>query len=388
MRHLATAIVLVVGPLTAFAEETEKLVIHEWGTFTSLQDEAGRSLGGINTDDEPVPAFVHRVGNEALLKQPTANVVSARPDITMRLETPVVYFHPPRGATLPITLDFKATFNGGVLNEFYPLATATAPAGPLQHDTVSTLTWRNLQVGVKGDGPETDDHVWLAPRRVRAANVRSENGETERYLFYRGVGHLESPLIMTSHEGASAPSYWVRREKGLPPESALWLVSVQVDGRVAFSRTSPMTWSMNTMDGRAFMIGARPSLHHENPDKLKQSMKDVLISEGLFEDEADAMLATWEQSYFKTPGQRVFFIAPRAWVDRVLPLEVSVPADITRVFVGRIELVTAEQRALLARIKEGRDVLNAYRALGRFRDALVVDAGVVEQVTAALPQVP
>ena len=30
------------------------IVVHEWGTFTSLQDELGRAIGGINTDDEPV----------------------------------------------------------------------------------------------------------------------------------------------------------------------------------------------------------------------------------------------------------------------------------------------------------------------------------------------
>src|SRR6266700_8436110 len=28
------------------------LVIHEWGTFTNLQDESGKSVGGINSDDE------------------------------------------------------------------------------------------------------------------------------------------------------------------------------------------------------------------------------------------------------------------------------------------------------------------------------------------------
>jgi len=37
----------------------EKLVVHEWGTFTSLQDENGKALGGINVDDEPVPDFVY-----------------------------------------------------------------------------------------------------------------------------------------------------------------------------------------------------------------------------------------------------------------------------------------------------------------------------------------
>jgi hypothetical protein len=32
------------------------LVVHEWVTFTSLQDEQGNAIGGINTDDEPVRA--------------------------------------------------------------------------------------------------------------------------------------------------------------------------------------------------------------------------------------------------------------------------------------------------------------------------------------------
>ena len=44
--------------------------IHEWGTFTSLQNEAGEAVGGINTDDEPVPPFVHRLA-DFLLLQPT-----------------------------------------------------------------------------------------------------------------------------------------------------------------------------------------------------------------------------------------------------------------------------------------------------------------------------
>jgi hypothetical protein len=35
-----------------------QLKVHEWGTFTSLQDERGTAIGGINTDDEPVPLFV------------------------------------------------------------------------------------------------------------------------------------------------------------------------------------------------------------------------------------------------------------------------------------------------------------------------------------------
>src|SRR6476659_1533160 len=53
------AMVLGIGSLTVRAQV--RIVVHEWGTFTSYQDESGRAIGGINTDDEPVPAFVHRV---------------------------------------------------------------------------------------------------------------------------------------------------------------------------------------------------------------------------------------------------------------------------------------------------------------------------------------
>jgi hypothetical protein len=49
---------LLLAGMRAGAEE--KWAVHEWGTFTALQDESGAAIGGINTDDEPVPPFVHR----------------------------------------------------------------------------------------------------------------------------------------------------------------------------------------------------------------------------------------------------------------------------------------------------------------------------------------
>ena len=54
--------------------------------------------------------------------------------------------------------------------------------------------------------------------------------------------------------------------------------------------------------------------------------------------EAEAMLNTWKASYFQKPGLRLFYIVPRAWTDYFLPLEFSVPARVTRVIVGRVDL--------------------------------------------------
>jgi hypothetical protein len=38
--------------------DDKAVIVHEWGTFTCLQDENGQAVGGINVDDEPVPQFV------------------------------------------------------------------------------------------------------------------------------------------------------------------------------------------------------------------------------------------------------------------------------------------------------------------------------------------
>src|SRR4029077_20012029 len=78
----------------------DRLVIHEWGTFTCLQDETGQSVPGGNTEDEPVPAFVHRISD--LVPRPSElapvyykGVPRSHRQVRMRLETPGLYFYPP-----------------------------------------------------------------------------------------------------------------------------------------------------------------------------------------------------------------------------------------------------------------------------------------------------
>ena len=62
-------------------------------------------------------------------------------------------------------------------------------------------------------------------------------------------------------------------------------------------------------------------------DRLTAAMHGELTAAGLYEDEASAMLATWRQAYFRQPGLRLFFVVPRAWTDRILPLRVSQPCE-------------------------------------------------------------
>jgi hypothetical protein len=374
-----TRFVLLVAALSlaanvAVAAENDTLQIHEWGTFTCLQNDKGKELTGINIDDEPVPDFVHNLA-PFILSQPVLTdrhwqyrmkgAPRHHPQVTMRLETPVIYFYPPKGQSKPKSVDVNVQFRGGWLTEFYPEAKADAPGlrdggfafRDLTPKTTGSLAWENVQVGAEGAGPETTENVWLAPRKVSAANVTAASGESERYLFYRGVGHIRAPLRLA--RGMERNEIEVfgnfdevlgENERATIPRA--WLVEVLGDGKARFRKVAPLEV---TGDSEMRVGGLRTdSLEepHGNLAALRQDMHAALVEEGLFADEATAMLATWDRAYFQSPGLRLFFIVPRPWVDHYLPLEVSEKADVERVMMARIELVTEDQKALLERLAQ------------------------------------
>lgn len=417
---LRSAIVLTIGLLASAIVTGQEsrpngpLVVHEWGTFTSLQDELGNAIGGINVDDEPVPNFVHRVaGNLVLRSQATTNLFAkslprSHPDVTMRLETPVVYFHPAPGVATPLRVNVEVAFPAGWLSEYYPHAEVEAPGvkgstfGPLTAATTGRLKWHELQVGTDAAGPETNSPVWLAPREVEAANITAAGGESERYLFYRGVGHVDSPLRVSREDAsdklvvtANFPAVGTDKESELVVP-ALWLVEIRDDKSCAFRTLEAVRI---TNDGKPRQVAATSATFDdaqfsaEKIDRLSASMRTALIDDGLNADEADALLRTWRASYFESPGLRLFYLLPREWTERLLPMKVSVDAKIVRTMIGRVEIVTPRQRELLGQIVAGPPSnalwMNqpavscaapptpvdyaAYQSLGRFRNALVLD---------------
>ena len=57
------------------------------------------------------------------------------------------------------------------------------------------------------------------------------------------------------------------------------------------------------------------------------------------------MVETWRDSWFEE-GSRLIYIVPAAAIDAMLPLRIDpAPSQTARVFVGRIELVTAETKS-------------------------------------------
>jgi hypothetical protein len=352
-------------------EAPDKWALHEWGTFTSLQSEQGGTIGWINTEDEPVPGFVHRLRRSLLVPiDDLAPVLSkgapeVHPDVLVRLETPVVYFHPPKGARLPVTLDLRVQFRGGWLTEYYPDGQSVAPGldprdagfGRIRADAVGSLEWKGLKVGKDSGFPETKEAVWLAPRNVKAAAITAASGESERFLFYRGVGYLTAPLAAVQSEDGASYSIRGRLPAELSPKAPIgiprmWLADIRENGSAAF-RALPPASLPGELDAEIARIPSGFSEGDYSPARmldLRKDMREGLIADGLFADEADALLNTWQASYFQAAGLRLFFLVPRAWTDHVLPLTSTLPCEMTRVMVGRLELVTPGQRGCLKRI--------------------------------------
>lgn len=356
------------------ARRSDRFLAHEWGTFTTLQDEDGKELHGINIDDEPVPGFVHNL-NPFLLSKP---LLSSRhweyrqkaaprhhPLVTMRLETPVIYFYPPEGTLEPLTVDVFVRFQGGWLTEFYPRATPHAPLlkdgvfdfGQLTPDTVGSLTWTDLAVGGRAEGPQTDEHVWLAPRQVDSAGITTQEGESEKYLFYRGVGCQKAPLRISLHRQEGTIAMRSRMSPVLFGErkakfATLWLAHVRPDGASAFRTLDGFDASR---DDQKILRDAsyrfeKDEYRSDNKERLQAAMHAALVADGLFPDEATALLSTWQRAYFTSPGLRVFYLVPRSWTDAYLPISITPAPELVRTMMGRIELISDEQRQMLGEL--------------------------------------
>ena len=361
------------------AKAADSLVVHEWGTFTALQNEKGEALPGINIDDERLPWFVHNLHPWVLDRARSYGAIQMKgaperhPYVTLRLETPVLYFYPPKDAKLPLTLDVDVAFQGGWLTEFYPHADADAPGlkqneftfGRITADTDGKLAWHKVQVGTKAAGPETESNVWICPRKVNSVSVTvpkqtskdEAEAESEKFLFYRGVGNRPVPLCVTHDEAkhefsiaANCSDVFGCKTSGPVPNA--WLVHIRSDRTVAYRALKPFTLSANDKSVLATTSStfADDQYSAGHLQDARAEMHQALVREGLFADEATAMLDTWQRAYFNSPGLRLFFLVPQAWTDAVLPLKLSQEARITRVMMGRIELISPEQRSLLKKL--------------------------------------
>jgi hypothetical protein len=176
----------------------------------------------------------------------------------------------------------------------------------------------------------------------------------ENYLFYRGWGHFspglhtivsqDESLLLRNDTGAEIPYLLVFEKRA---DSVLWKAcqSGLKAGQQVVIRENELA-----------------ALNEKFPEPVYDSLKSGLLSQGLLESEASAMIQTWWTSYFESEGLRVFWVLPRAVTDRILPLDVKpAPEKTVRVLVGRSEILRprAERMWLDAANRKSSDPFNS-----------------------------
>jgi hypothetical protein len=243
----------------------------------------------------------------------------------------------------------RVTFPQGNLTEWYPQAS---------RESGGTLEWKNLKIE-PGTSPalpmEPAASRYYAARAVDAAPV-ADGSQHEKFLFYRGVGKFKVPIsARVSEDGKIAIS-----NRGVDPVPMMMLFENR-GGHIGYRPAGALATDSVTLD--------RPRLDAAMP-QLRSDLQNALIAAGLFPKEAQAMVETWRDSWFEE-GSRLIYIVPAHTVDELLPLQVDpTPVRTTRVFVGRIELITpatmaAVQQAMAA---NDRSIVTRY---GRFIDPIL-----------------
>jgi hypothetical protein len=274
---------------------------------------------------------------------------------TVRMETPVIYFYAHEDLTVSVGVDFQE----GVITDWFPAPTvkpnaiAVAPGGP---SVFSRISWKNVHVspGAAPDFPrESATSHYYAARDTDASSLLA-GPESERFLFYRGVGQFAPPLNARVQDDGSV----VVVSAGAWPVGAV-VAFENRGGRMAHRLYRDIGWEQTLA----------PLALEDESEGPAADLASILTASGLYQKEAEAMVRTWRDSWFEE-GARLFYIAPTEVVNGTLPLTISPsPSSVARVFVGRVELVTPETKRDVA---HGLQISNAavIRAYGRFLDPI------------------
>jgi len=299
--------------------------VHEWGTFTSIAGAQGKAIVWMpQREKDDLPSFVEHLQN---------NHFKGGLQGTVRMETPVLYFY----AVHPTTVSVQVRFAQGFLTEWYPHAVSPLTKSQLSEPIVDLksssglLTWNLISVDPmeRGNFPrEAAESRYYAARETNASPLTvfsSKGPQHEKFLFYRGVSSFDVPVSTTPMNGNRV---YVSN-----------LTQTQIPQAILFERRGVRLGYRVVGSIQNSMIIDPPELNGDI-NSLSRDLEKILVEEGLHADEAHAMIETWNDSWFEE-GTRLLYIVPRDFVDSVLPLKISpAPSKVTRVFVGRIEVVT------------------------------------------------
>jgi hypothetical protein len=332
------------------------LTAHEWGTFTSISGPDGRPMDWLTLSGSTnLPAFVEHF-RDVKFKGGLRG--------TVRMETPVLYFYSARETTVSVDVSLSR----GLITEWYPHADSVNPTLTTRDfslynlKSAAAISWNAVHIDphAASDFPADDSaNPYYAARQTSSAPlsvVQSAGLQREKFLFYRGVAAFTPPLSATL---SSDDALHLQNSSAKPISDVILFVrrGEKLGYRVLGPLRDEASLSFPALGGSL--------------DSLASHFEGVLISQGLYPDEAHAMLETWKSSWFEE-GSRLVYIVPRPFVDSVLPLNIKpAPIKTVRVFVGRLELITpTTQQTVESALATGDSVTLA--KYSRFLDPILV----------------
>jgi hypothetical protein len=331
---LASAVLSLALRSTRARPAYSGLIAHEWGTFTSVAGPDGRAVEWCPlTGSTDLPSFVEHFRNAGFKRGLRG---------TVRMETPVLYFYSRREESVSVNV----TLAKGVITEWYPHASRVEPNANLwdrslyQQRSDGSIAWDAVTVAPSQTASlpvdQRQNHYYAA-RQTTSTLLRvntSSGDQYEKFLFYRGVStfsvpisvklDVENKVLVENRSGEVMANTILFERRGQN-------VGFQINGALR------KQVQLNAPE----LTGAFSSLTHD--------LEGILVAQGLYQNEAQAMVQTWRDSWFEE-GSRLLYIVPREFVDSVLPLSIKpAPTETTRVFVGRLELVTPATQEAVAR---------------------------------------
>ena len=343
------------GFMRAAPSDPAGMVVHEWGTFLAMNGSDGISLDGMYHEEHALPPFVHARSKDQL----------HLPMSLIKGETPVIYFYTRQPSRVQVDVDFPT----GLWTQWYPQATTVSPGivqvGSPLRTRDGRISW-NVDVWPASSGPANSgpansepansesansewarvpptnaDALWNHARDVDAGYVSTVTApgvarEWERFIFYRGLG--EAPLPIQARVAGGNLTATTTEPDGV---RHLFVVRIE-NGRGTFSYAPALTTQEGLSQSIPTMDGALPL--DQFVERVSDAVAQRLTESGLYAKEARAMVNTWKTSYFKTDGVRLLFVLPQSWTDRFIPMRITPrPAQLVRVMVGRVELLSEER---------------------------------------------
>src|SRR5262249_48390449 len=194
-----------------------KLIVHEWGTFLSVQGSDGQTLGGMIESEERLPNFVRERALDG----------RNRACLNSKMETPVTYFYVDRPRTVQVRVDMPR----GLLTHWYPAVQTFGPtanhaftADPNVDDRTTSgnsfLDWGTVEqvpdsraeIGPNMPIPRFKsvraDDTWRFARQTDAAFVGQQKGaNTPQCVIATKKGQVFTGSVVRSTE-----TEWVLRD--------------------------------------------------------------------------------------------------------------------------------------------------------------------------------